>query len=338
MDNRKMEQELPPQGDGHDGRANDRASGGTSQNDPPKLPLNGDGLLVTILEIGGGLIAVVLGVELDAAGFHILGYFFDSIAVACGIVLIVHQIKEKTNFKHSQKLFWLLMNLNFILLVFLSFYTFFTKKEPESIASNFPPAGNPELKQLAISTAMVSTNKTQTKAVVSDDDNPATSDSIYLAGQTVAQFAEIYKGQPTELAIEASDQLAKHHPKCSIYLFEKAESYYENDPTHASSGWRQRRPDYAWSLFLAGRDGEAAGQLRKLITDIKAAITNPTSPLTATLITTTYYGNAQIDKTLDAKVKALMTNCNSRPPSLEFIGPMWNEYNLLCYQISTNKF
>ena len=76
-----------------------------------------------------------------------------------------------------------------------------------------------------------------------ESDNPTTSISIYLTGQTVMQFAEIYKGQPSELAFEASNQLTNHHPKCCIYLFEKAESYYENDPAKLSPGWRQRRPD-----------------------------------------------------------------------------------------------
>jgi hypothetical protein len=230
------------------------------------------------------------------------------------------------------------LGFGIVAILFLNIFVWLCFSKPgESIPANGQPDGKSELKPAAISPATVSTNPAQTNAA-SDDDNPATSISIYLNGQTVVQFAEIYKGQPSELAVEASNQIAKHRPKCGVFLFEKAESYYENDATHASSAWRQMRPDYAWALFLAGRDGEAAEQLRKLIADIKTAISNPSSPLTATIITVHEYGSPTINKTLDDNVNFLMKNCNSKPTSIEYIGPMWNEYNLLCFQISTNKF
>lgn len=190
-----------------------------------------------------------------------------------------------------------------------------------------------ELKPSAISLAAVSTNQAQTKLGVSDGDNPATCDSIYLDGQTVVQFAEIYKSQPAELAVEGSNQLAKHRPKCSVFLFEKAESYFEGNPANALSSWRQRRPDYACALFLTGRDSEAVEQLHKLIDDLKSAVTNPFSTLT-----TTAYGERYVDKTLDAEMHALLTNCNSKPSSGEYIGEAWSKYSLLGFQISTNRF
>ena len=218
----------------------------------------------------------------------------------------------------------LVRSLIYIAFIFLCIILWDTKGDK----SNAALAVKTELKTPVISQSVVSTNAEQKKVEVLDEDNPATSISDYISGQTVIQFAEIYKSEPTELAFEASNQLAKHHPKCSVYLFEKAESYYEHDPSQSSSAWRQRRPDYACALFLSDRESEAVEQLHKLISDLKSAVTNPTSTLT-----TTAYVQRYVDKTLEAEMNALMTNCQSKPASAEYIGETWNEYNLLEYQI-----
>lgn len=215
----------------------------------------------------------------------------------------------------------------------LAAYKSTSKNDGESIPENVQPVGKSELKPPGIAPATAFTNLAQKKADISDDDNPATSGSIYLNGQTVVYFSEIYKDQPKELAFEASNQLANHHPKCSVYLFEKAESYYENDPSRASSGWRQRRPDYALALFLTGREEDATDQLHKFIGDIKSAISNPSSPLSSSI-----YQNQNINKTLDGSINNFMQGISGKPIKTDFVGTVWNEYNLLRFQISTNKF
>jgi hypothetical protein len=102
-----------------------RHSGG-KDDEKDKIPPDSEHLL-NILEIVGGLIFGVLGVELDAAGFHIWGYFFDSLALACGIFVLVHWIK-KCGFIHHKKLLAGLLFADGVLFMFLSMHTLSVEK------------------------------------------------------------------------------------------------------------------------------------------------------------------------------------------------------------------
>src|SRR5208282_5622242 len=72
------------------------------------------------------------------AGFHIWGYFFNSLALACGIGLLVHHIK-KSGFKYGRQLFGALMVVDLILFVFLSWHTFSTENPPSLPVNSAEP-------------------------------------------------------------------------------------------------------------------------------------------------------------------------------------------------------
>jgi hypothetical protein len=127
----------------------DNASGATPQNGGSELPPERNDFRVNFFEIGGGGIALIIGIMLDVAGFHKTGLCFDSIALACAIGLLDHYIKEKTKFKQPRRLFWILMGLNFVLLGFLWIYIFSNEANVESkpvvMVNNSPANISPEV-------------------------------------------------------------------------------------------------------------------------------------------------------------------------------------------------
>jgi hypothetical protein len=136
--NKKSVANLSPKDEEGDDQPNDDTGGATPQNGGGELPPERNDFRVKFFEVGGGGIALIIGIMLDVAGFHKSGLCFDSIALACAIGLLDHYIKEKTKFAHSKKLFWALMSFNFGLLVFLWFYIFFSENPTESMPQPSP--------------------------------------------------------------------------------------------------------------------------------------------------------------------------------------------------------
>ena len=112
-----MRDELPMKDDSAENPPDNASGESAAQDDVKQQEPGNNEILINSLEIGGGLIFGVLGVEVSDAGFHIWGYLFDSAALACGIALLVHHIK-KTGFNHCRKLFWSLVAKDFILFMF----------------------------------------------------------------------------------------------------------------------------------------------------------------------------------------------------------------------------
>jgi hypothetical protein len=98
-----------------DEKGNDRAGESAAQNGADQEISSKRDLLISIVEISGGLIFGSLTVASAEAGFHNLGFFFGYLTVVCGLAIIAHYL-EKVGLKYVKTSF--LMSLILMAAIF----------------------------------------------------------------------------------------------------------------------------------------------------------------------------------------------------------------------------